>query len=190
MSAEQCTTSPIELHYTLTSEDLFDGIVAQQRGFRPRWLIALVTVAVLAGLAKGLVSATIWELSAWAVAAVVVVSLVLVLVAAGSSLLLLRVLFAWIFRWQARLIVRGNPWLSQPIRATVTETGVHVSNSTGESRSGWAQYPVYAETDRSFVLLASQRRGAVMLALPKRGLVGSDPAPLRALLATHSHRYG
>ncbi|MGH8827461.1 MAG: YcxB family protein [Jiangellaceae bacterium] len=186
MPAEQSTTSPIELRYTLTSEDLFDGIVAQQRGIRPRWLVALVTVAVLAGLAKGLVSSTVWELSAWAVATVVVVSLVLLLVGAGISLLLIRVLTAWIYRWQVRLIVRGNPWLFQPIRATVTEAGVHVSNATGESRSGWAQFPLYAETDRSFVLLASARRGAVALVLPKRGLVESDAAPLRALLATHS----
>lgn len=186
VSAEQRTAYPIELRYTLTSDDLFDGIVAQQRSVRPRWLIALVTVAVLAGLAEGLISSAVWELPAWAVATVVVVSLVLALVGAGSSLLLIRALTAGIYRWQARLIGRGNPWLFHPIRAMVTEAGIQVSNATGESRSGWVQYPLYAETDRSFVLLASERRGAVALVLPKRGLVGSDPAPLRALLATHS----
>jgi hypothetical protein len=188
MSTEQTTTDPIVLRYVLTSDDLRDGFAAQQRRVWRRWLLPLLTVAALIGLAKAFVSSAIWELPANAVAILAAISLLVVLVVVGLSLLLIRLLFAWIYRWQVRLIMRGNPWLSQPIRATVTETGVHLSNATGETTSRWAQYPLYVETDRSFALLASEKRAAAVLVLPKRGLVGADLARLAALLTTHSRK--
>lgn len=188
MTSEQVKPGAIELHYTLTPDDLLDGVAAQMRSLWRRGLVALLTVPPLVGLAIAFVRSEVWELPADAAPIIAVVSLVLVLVAAGFSLLLYRLLLRWSYRWQARLIMRGNPWLSQPIRTTVTDTGVHASNATGESRSSWSQYPLYVETDRSFVLLASKGLGAMALVLPKRGLVGEDPEPLRALLATHCHR--
>ncbi|MEV0153848.1 YcxB family protein [Micromonospora sp. NPDC050686] len=184
----EVTAGPIELRYTLTSDDLLDGIAAQLRGIRRRWLVALLTIPPLVGLAIGFVRAEVWELSAATVPILAVASLVLLLVTVGFSLLLSRVLLRWVYRWQARLILRGNPWLSQSIRAAVADTGVHVGNPAAESTSAWSQFPLYVETDRSFVLLASEKIGAVALVLPKRGLVGEDAAPLRALLDTHSNR--
>ncbi|MGI5524689.1 YcxB family protein [Micromonospora sp. CA-259024] len=188
MSSEQVTTGAIELRYTLTSDDLRDGVAAQQRGIWRRGLVALLTVPPLLGLAEGFVRLEVWELPADAVSIIVVASLLLALVIVGFSVLLYRLLLLLVYRWQARLILRGNPWLSQPIQTTVTDTGVHVSNATGESRSSWSQYPLYHESDQSFVLLASRGLGAMALVLPKRGLVGEDAARLRAVLDTHCHR--
>jgi hypothetical protein len=84
--------------------------------------------------------------------------------------------------------MRGNPALSQPIQATVTDAGVNVSNGQSMTNWGWPQYPVHTETDQSFVLLASDRRGGAVLVLPKRGLAAADLASLRALLSAHSRR--
>lgn len=188
MTSERVTTGPVELRYTLTSDDLLDGVVAQLRGIRRRWLVALLAVPPLVGLAIGFVRSEGWELPTDAAPVIAVAFLVVLLVAVGVGLLVYRLLSRWVYRWQARLIMRGNPSLSQPIRTTVTDTGVHVSNAAGESRWSWPQYPLYVETDRSFVLLASKGLGAVVLVLPKRGLVGEDSARLRALLDTHCHR--
>ena len=189
MTSERVTTSPIELRYTLNSDDLVDGIAAQLRGIWRRGLVLLLTVPPLLGLAIGFVRSEVWELPAGAVAIIVAACLVLAFVIVGFGLLLYRLLLRWIYRWQARLILRGNPWLSQPIQTTVTDTGIHASNATGESRWSWSHYQLYIETDRSFVLLASQGLGAMALVLPKRGLVGEDAARLRALLDVNSHRH-
>ena len=109
------------------------------------------------------------------------------LVAIGLGLLLFRLLVAarWIYRWQVRLIMRGNPWLSEPIRATVDDTGLRLTSASRSETAAWSHYLRYVETERSFVLRASERLGAAVLVLPKRGLVTGDPAPLRALLETH-----
>lgn len=76
------------------------------------------------------------------------------------------------------------------MRTTLTDTGigVHTSNGAVESRWSWPQFPLYVETDLSFVLLASKRLGATAFVLPKRGLGAEDSAQLRALLDTHCHR--
>lgn len=188
MASEQVTTGPVELRYTLTTDDLLDGVVAQLRGIRRRWLAGLLMVPPLLGVAIGLGRSEVWELPAKGILIVAAACLVLILVVAALSLLLHRLLLRGVYRWQVRLIMRGNPWLSQPVRTTVTDLGVHVSNPTGESRSSWSQYPLYVETDRSFVLLASRGLGAMALVLPKQGLAGEDAARLRALLDARSHR--
>jgi hypothetical protein len=190
MTSEHVTTGVIELRYTLTSDDLVDGVASQLRGVWRGGLILLLTAAPLMGLAIGFVRSEAWELSADALAIVAVAALVLVIVIVGLGLLLYRLLLRGLYRWQARLILRANPWLAEPMRTTVTPAGVHASNTTGESRSSWSQHPLYVETERSFVLLASKGFGAMALVLPKRGLVGQDAAPLRALLDTHSNRRG
>ncbi|MEV4546272.1 YcxB family protein [Micromonospora echinaurantiaca] len=188
MTSQQVTIGPIELRYTLTSDDLIDGVAAQLRDVWRRGLAFLLTVPPLLGLAVGFVRSEVWELSADAVSIIAVISLVAALVITGFSLLLYRLLLRWVYWWQARLILRGNPWLSEPIQTTVADTGLHARNVTGESRSSWSQYPLYIETDKSFVLLASEGLGAMTLVLPKRGLVGEDASSLRTLLDTHSHR--
>jgi YcxB-like protein len=112
------------------------------------------------------------------------------LVGIGFGLLLFRFLVAarWMYRWQVRLLMRGNPWLSEPIRAIVDDTGLRLTSASRSETAAWSQYLRYVETDRSFVLRASERLGAAVLVLPKRGLVTGDPAPLRALLETHCQR--
>ena len=71
---------------------------------------------------------------------------------------------------------------------TVSSAGLHTSAAAGESTSRWIQYPFHAETERMFVLFASDRMGGAILVLPKRGLGEADAAPLRALLESHSRR--
>ena len=181
MSPEQVTVDPIELNYTLTSDDWLDGFATQRRHFRRTMLIVgVVAVLVVAVVASG----SFRNVSAGgfvAVLAVVFLGLLLLKLLLGSR-------SRWIYRWHVRLIMRGNPWLSQPIRATVADTGLHLTNATVSSTAAWSQYPLYLETDRSFVLLASANIGAAVLILPKRGLGGADPTSLRSMLDTHSQR--
>jgi hypothetical protein len=186
MSPEPAPVEPIRLGYALTHDDLRDGIAAQQRRGWLRWLVPILTVAALASVGKGLYSAEVWQLPAGAVAIVVVVVLVLAAIIAGLGILLVRLALAAMYRWQAHLLVRGNPWLSQPVRATVTDAGIHLRSAAEDATIAWSRHPFYIETDRSFVLLSSKRLGAMLVVLPKRGLVEADPARLRAMLAAHA----
>jgi hypothetical protein len=191
MPSENVTADPVQLRYTLTSDDLLDGFVAQTRRIsRPwylRWLSTLLTAAVIAVVFVS--SALSGDMAAGPLIGMAVFFVVVVLAAAGFSVLLSRFSNgSWIYRLSVRQIIRGNPGLSQPMQATLTEGGIHVRSATGQSTTLWAQYPLHVETDRSFVLLASERRGGSMLVLPKRGLDAADPAPLRSLLAAHSRR--
>lgn len=181
MSADQVATEPIELRFTLTADDFVDGLAVQIRGIRTRWTVVLMAGAVLVGLVIGL-GPRAPELTSRSGAVVLTVVLIFSGVAIGLGVLLARVLRRPMRRWQAGLIMRGNPWLTQPITAIVSTAGLDVRNAAAHSVSNWSQYPLYAETDRSFVLLASKSRGAMSLVLPKRGLPDGDPAPLRALL--------
>ncbi|MEU0155894.1 YcxB family protein [Micromonospora fulviviridis] len=183
MSSEQVTVGPIELDYTLTEDDWLDGFVAHRRRVRRPWLVPVLIVAALVGLLPGLVSSD--DLSAADVAALAAVAVS----AIGIGLLLFRFVVAarWVYRWQVRLLMRGNPWLSEPIRATVDDTGLRLTSANRSETATWSHYLRFVETDRSFVLRASERLGAAVLVLPKRGLVTGDPAPLRALLETHCH---
>ncbi|OKI41024.1 YcxB family protein [Micromonospora sp. CB01531] len=186
MSSEQVTVGPVELSYTLTQDDWLDGFVAHRRRVRRPWLVPVLFVAALVGLLLGLLSSDgSRAMSAADLAALATVALV----AIGLGLLLFRLLVAarWIYRWQVRLLMRGNPWLSEPIRATVDDTGLRLSSASRSETAAWSHYLRYVETDRSFVLRASERLGAAILVLPKRGLVTGDPAPLRTLLETHCH---
>jgi hypothetical protein len=187
MSSEQLTVGPVELSYTLTEDDWLDGFVAHRRRVRRPWLVPVLIVAALFGLLLGnVISDGSRAMSAGDVAALATVALVGV----GLGLLLFRLLVAarWVYRWRVRLIMRANPWLSEPIRATVDDTGLRLTSASRSETAAWSQYPRYVETERSFVLRASERLGAAVLVLPKRGLVMGDPAPLRALLETHCHR--
>jgi hypothetical protein len=181
------STAPIELRYTLTTDDLLDGIAAQMRGIR-RWSVAVLVFIPLVGIGIGSVMSEVWTLPADAFPIIAVAFLAILVVAVGLGLLLYRPILRLAYRWQARLLLRGNPWLTQPIRSTITDAGIETANATAEARSSWSQYPLYVETDRSFVLLASKGLGAVALVLPKHGLVGEDPARLRAMLDTNSNR--
>ncbi|MEU4294930.1 YcxB family protein [Kribbella sp. NPDC026596] len=180
MSSEQVTVGPVELSYTLIQDDWLDGFIAHRRHLRRPWLIPLVIVAAVVGL---VLSADFRDLSAGDVAALGISALV----AIGIGLLLFRLLIAarWMYRWPVRLIMRGNPWLTEPIRATVDDSGLRLTSASRSETAAWSNYLRYVETDRSFVLRASERLGAAILVLPKRGLVTGDPAPLRALLETH-----
>jgi len=194
VALERVVGGGVQLSFALSADDLLDGVIAQSRaGRRRRWVFpALVVFAPLVGLAIGFVSAHAWEVSADAVPKLVMVSLGLLVGGMGFGLLLyllcVRLLPVALYRWQARLIMRGNPWMSRPVRGTVTDAGVHLVNSAAESTSTWSQFPLYAETEQSFVLQASKRRGAAVLVVPKRGLVDADAAVLRTLLDAHCER--
>ncbi|MDG9677641.1 YcxB family protein [Micromonospora sp. DH14] len=183
MSAEQVMVSPVELAYTLTEEDWLDGFVAHRRRLRRPWLVPLLIAAALVGilLANGFQAMSATDVAILGTAAVVAI---------GLGLLLFRFLVAarWMYRWQVRMIMRANPWLSEPIRAVVDDAGLRLASASRSETAAWSQYLRYVETDRSFVLRASERLGAAVLVLPKRGLVSGDPAPLRALLGTHCRR--
>jgi hypothetical protein len=187
MSSEQVTAGPVELRYTLAEEDWLDGFIAHRRRVRRPWLLPVVIVAALVGLLIGRVASGGSRAMSAADVAVLVAT---ALVGIGFGLLLFRFLVGarWLYRWQVRMIMRGNPWLSEPIRATVDHTGLRLTSASRSETAAWSQYLRYVETDRSFVLRASERLGAAVLVLPKRGLVTGDSAPLRALLETHCHR--
>ena len=185
MLPEPAPADPIRLGYALTLDDLRDGVAAQQRRGWVRWLVPILAVAVLAAVVRGLVSAEVWELSAGSAAIVVGVVLVLAAIIGALGVLLVRLVLAAMYRWQAHLLVRGNPWLSQPVQATVTDTGIHLRSATEDATIAWSRHPFYIETDRSFVLLSSKGLGAMSVVLPKRGLVEAGPSQLRAMLATH-----
>jgi YcxB-like protein len=187
MSSEQVTVGPVELSYTLTRDDWLDGFVSHRRRLRRPWMVPLVIVAALVGLIPGLVSSDDSRTMSTGNVAALAIS---ALVGVGVGLLLIRPLVGarWIYRWQVRLIMRGNPWLSEPIRATVDDTGLRLTSASRSETAAWSNFPRYVESDRSFVLRASERLGAAILVLPKRGLVTGDPAPLRALLERHCHR--
>ena len=195
MTFDRVTTGPIELRYTLTADDLADGLIARRRDLRRRGFV-MVAAAPPVGLVIASIFAEFWRVPADKVGSLVV-SLLLLLLGAEAVVLLLYGPYARfvyprllgsIYRWQARLVLRGNPWLGEPILATVTDAGVHAGNVTGEGTSYWSQFPLYTETNRSFVLLASARFSASPFVLPKRALGGDDAAALRALLDAHCTR--
>lgn len=194
MSVDQtpATTEPVTLDYTLTSDDLADAMGAAHRVVRRPWYLRR-SVLLPAGGVLGLVIAVARGANdfdaAWMLAVFLAVVLVLGL---GLAYLVLRLVdpARLTHRWTARQMVRGNPALAHPIRTTVGATGLHVVGAAGETTVGWAQYPFHVETADSFALLASERLGAVVLPLPKRGLAGADPELLRALLAAHTRRLG
>lgn len=181
MTAEQVTTEPIEVRYTPTQDDLAEGFAARRRG----WRVVVLAVTVLLALAVGFLRSGAWDLPTDSAAVVVAV-----LLAVGLGLLANRFLLRGIHRWRARLVLRGNPRLSQPVRAGVSDLGVSADNATGASMSSWSLYPLYVERKRSFVLLASAGLTAMPLVLPKRALPEDDIARLRTVLDLHSQRRG
>jgi hypothetical protein len=192
MPSENVAAHPVQLHYTLTSDDLLDGFAAHNRSIpRPWYLRWLSTLLGIGAIGVVFVSSVVsGDLTGGAAVALAAVFIVAVLVAVGFSLLLRRLFGGprMIYRLHVRQIMRGNPALSQPMQATVNDNGVHLSSAAGQSMTSWAQYPLHVETDRSFVLLASERRGAGVLVLPKRGLDAAGLAPLQSLLSAHSRR--
>ncbi|HEY0697696.1 MAG TPA: YcxB family protein [Micromonospora sp.] len=188
MPAEHVAAAPVELHYTPTLEDMADAVAAQQGPIGRSWRVPVLSVAALAALLHAAVTFDLRATSPAAIALYAVELLLPPLLTVGLCLLLFRLLGRWQYRWQARLVLRGNPWMSQPMRTIVTDQGIRLNNATGTSTHAWSQYPLYVETERSFVLLASKGLGAMFFVLPKRGLVNADPAPLRALLAAHSRQ--
>jgi hypothetical protein len=179
MSAESATTSRIELHYSLTKDDLLDALAAQRRSVRRPWYLrrlrplltaTIVVIAVLRAVSGKNVSGS-------SVAALAVVLIVALLATVGFSLLLGRVLdrSRMAYRLPVRLIMRGNPALSEAMQATVTDTGMHLVTAGAETTWRWAHYPLHVETDRSFVLLTSPRSGAAVLVLPKTGTRRGGP---------------
>lgn len=184
MSSEQVTAGPVELSYTLTEDDLLDGFVAHRRGVRRPWLIPLVIGYALLGCLIGVISTGGFPTTSGVDLAVLAAVAVF---AAGFGLVLFRLLVGahWLYRWQVRLFVRGNPWMCEPIEAAVDDAGLRLRSQSRSESAAWSQYLRYVETERSFVLRASERLGAMVLVLPKRGLVTGDPAPLRALLEAH-----
>ncbi|WP_328475210.1 YcxB family protein [Actinoplanes sp. NBC_00393] len=190
MSSEPATTAPIRLDYTLTPEDLRDAVAAQQRRGWLRRRVPMMIVVVAAATLTGLAAARVWEMPPGAALIAIVLAAAVASVLGTIAVLVLNLILAGVYRWQAHLLIRGNPSLSQPAQGTVTATGIHLRSATDEATYGWASYPLAIETDRSFVLLASRGLGAMVIVLPKRGVVDTDPSHLRALLTTHAQFIG
>jgi RimJ/RimL family protein N-acetyltransferase len=61
-----------------------------------------------------------------------------------------------------------------------------IAGSHVESRTGWANYGSYVETDRSFLLRSPDKGGRCAIVLPKRGTADeAELARLRALIDRH-----
>ncbi|MGR6317606.1 YcxB family protein [Micromonospora soli] len=192
MPAPDATAQPVRIAFTLTADDLLDGLTEAHRVVRRPWYLRrpfLYALGLVIGV--GLASADDPPSfgGSWARLVGLVVGLV---VALGVAHLLLRLMnpAKLTHRWSARQLVRGNPMLAQPLTATVTDDGIQVASAAAESAVRWSQYPFHGETPKSFVLLASDRMGASALVLPKRAMGESDVAGLRALLAAHTRRLG
>ncbi|MFG2056767.1 YcxB family protein [Micromonospora sp. NPDC048930] len=182
------TAQPVRIEFTLTADDLLDGLTEAHRVVRRPWYLRRPFLYAL-GLVIGVGIAAGGDPPSFGGSWLPVVGLVVVLVVAlGVAHLLLRLMnpVKLTYRWSARQLVRGNPMLAQPLAATVSDDGIRVASATGESAVRWSQYPFHGETPKSFVLLASDRTGASVLVLPKRVMGESDVAGLRALLAAHS----
>ncbi|MEV4620836.1 YcxB family protein [Asanoa sp. NPDC049573] len=173
----------VELEYTLSEDDWLEGFVAHRRHIRRPWLVPLLVAAALVGLLLGRALGGGPVPTSLTDAAVTVA-------AVGLGLLLCwrLVVARWLHRWQARLLIRGNPWLSKPIRAFVDDNGLLLASPSRAETSPWSHYLRYVETERSFVLRESELTGSAVLVLPKRGLVEADPSLLRSLLEAHCHR--
>jgi hypothetical protein len=189
----------VRLQYALTLDDLTDAFAAQNAAHRPRFLRRPRTLTVVAGVVLAVVLAdalifhivgltVVATLIGWAL--VITPFAILVHRLPDATLRRLPVGTHWIFRLAARHLMRGTPTLTQETRTVLDDSGLCGRTETVEWTATWAQYPAFLETDRSFVLLASDRPGAQILPLPKRGLVPNDAERLRALLAEHSHRLG
>ncbi|MBT2413224.1 YcxB family protein [Streptomyces sp. ISL-12] len=74
-------------------------------------------------------------------------------------------------------------------RATVTESGLTVTNDATSTTVTWAAQPRYRETPELFVLFSDDRNISCFTVLPKRGLGdGADADRLRAVLDRHLAR--
>lgn len=182
MTSTEPTLSPVQLQYTLTRDDWLDAFAAQFGAIRRPWYLRRVFLGSI--LTLGVLEFVFLVLrdrfAPWAVAPIVFPIVIWVMY--GKPRLF--------YRRCARQIMASNPAFSQPVTVSVTEAGVRVETAVGESTVGWRLFPFHAETDRAFVLLASNRLGGAVQPLPKRGLGDSDAAPMRALLAAHSQRLG
>jgi hypothetical protein len=191
MPAETAATAdPVALHYTLGVDDLLDGFTAQRRAMRRPWYVRWLSTLAVAGVF--LVITVRLAVSGDMTVAAAVALAVLFLICAGLSIVLRRVMDGTrlVHRLTARQMIRGNPGLSQPMQTSITVGGVHLATAAGQSTLSWTQHPLHVESERSFVLLASERPGAAVLVLPKRGVGDGDLPRLRALLAAHTARLG
>ncbi|CAL9577701.1 hypothetical protein SUDANB145_04959 [Streptomyces sp. enrichment culture] len=74
-------------------------------------------------------------------------------------------------------------------RATVTESGLTVTNDGSSTTVTWAAQPRYRETPELFVLFSDDKNVSCFTVLPKRGLRdGADADRLRAVLDRHLTR--
>ncbi|GAA1040514.1 hypothetical protein GCM10009557_62010 [Virgisporangium ochraceum] len=187
----------VRLTYALTVDDLTDGLLAQSAAHRPRFLRSPLFLTAVAALALAILlgDALVFHVAGLNVVAVLIGWVVAI---AGLVFVVHRVSDATlrrlpvgarvIFGLTARILMRGTPTLAERTRTVVDGTGLHVTAETAGWTAAWAQYPVHRETDGSFALFASDRTGAQIVVLPKRGLAEPDAERLRALLATHSRR--
>lgn len=187
----------VQLRYVLTPDDLLDGFLAQGAVGRPHRLRRPLFLMVIGGLTLGIVLFGVLvlgvigaglgvALGAWAVA--IAGFVVAVYQVPDAVLRRFSPRPRLLYRWAARQLMRGTPMLAEEMRMVVDDVGLRVTATTAESTMAWAQYPVHVETERSLVLMASDRPGAQIVVLPKRALAAGAVEPLRALLAGHSRR--
>jgi len=99
----------VECRYTLTRDDLIDGITAQQRGRWRRSWVAVLVLAGLLGIAIGVVRSAAWELLAGSALIVVVAGAVALLLDRSFVFLASKGLAAMAFVLPKRALVDGDP---------------------------------------------------------------------------------
>jgi YcxB-like protein len=158
--------------------DYADGLAARRCG-RPRrkdWLSLLLLIPALLSLVVT---------GHWVLVTVVSILLGLTLVSTAVSFFFPHVPYLLM----ARALVKNNrPAIDGTI--IVTDAGLGFSNSDLQSTIGWSRYQRFVETDRSFVLLTSDKLNAGIFVLPKRAVTeprGVDQ--LRVLLSRHLPRF-
>ncbi|MEU6322870.1 hypothetical protein [Streptomyces sp. NPDC047009] len=103
-------------------------------------------------------------------------------VAFGVMFILWPVLMFRVPRMTARRMLRANQHHGV-MRVTVGEEGVRLVSAHVDSRTAWANYGSYAESDRCFLLRSPDRAGTFTVVLVKRGArTPGDVERLRVLL--------
>jgi hypothetical protein len=91
-------------------------------------------------------------------------------------------------RYAARKMIKGSPSASLPHTAEMSEDGLYVRTSVGESRIKWSLFIGWVEVERVFALFPSP---LTFIPIPKRAMTDQQQDELRSLLNKNNipHRF-